>query len=188
MSPRSVSNLPRRWRGYAFVMTSIPPQPTAREVAFHEAGHIFAGKKFGKTFISAEIRPEQLTGRAETIWLEEASSTLVEGITASAGVCAEALCKGQSAPKVFPPSLYGAVSDDESIARNSAILQSNQPGETKTEDDLVEHYLVWAEQTCIADGHWEVIEEIAKLLEANRKVDDSEVIAIFERHGVKAGL
>lgn len=169
-------------------MSSLPNQPSAREVAFHEAGHIFAGKKLGKTFISAEIRPEQLTGRAETNWLADNSSTLVEGITASAGVCAEALCKGQPAPMMFPPSLYGGKSDDESIARNSAKLQSSQPGESKSEDDYVELYLEWAAKTCTAEGHWTVIEEIAKVLEANRNINDSEVTAIFGRHGIKVGL
>lgn len=164
-------------------MSSLPPQPSAREVAFHEAGHIFAGKRMGKYFVSAEIHPHRVTGRASTTWASQVTSTFVEGVTAAAGVCAEALCKGQPAPRAFPLTIYGTVSDDEELARKSARGQANSPGETKTEDELVEHYLAFAETTCTAEGHWKVIEDLAEHLEKNQEIDDAIATDILKRHG-----
>lgn len=165
-------------------MTSMPAQPSAREVAFHEAGHIFAGKRLGKTFISAEIHPDRLTGRASTLWAKEQSSTLVEGVTAAAGVCAEALAKGEEPPRTFPLTIYGAVSNDEEHARTSARAQEAHEAGARTEDEIVCSYLSFAETTCRADGHWAAIEEIALVLERDHHILNADVEAIFRQCGI----
>lgn len=169
-------------------MVPMRKPPTATEVAYHEAGHIFAGCRFGRTFVSSEIHPEQATGKGETVWAEEISNTLTEGVVAAIGECAEAICKDRPCPRQFPPSLYGAVSDDEELGRKAAEAEAQVQGELRTVDQIIAGYFETAEMTCRTEGHWPVISEIADALEKDGQIDAAAVSKMFHSHGIPMGF
>lgn len=159
---------------------SFLPQPSSREVAFHEAGHIVAGIKAGKTFISAEMKPGKLTGRASTSWASGSSSTFAEGFTAAAGPVAEAMLNSSAPLTQFPPGLYG-VNNDESVAAAAAQEQILQDCNGRTVSEIIQEYLSYATVFFEIEQNWCSVQLIAEYMIENEFIDNAQAQAIIQK-------